>query len=673
MMFKDDYKNEIDKIKPSEDIKQKVLVSLDVKKEVKQTKPKLLLYRAATAIAACIALVLSLWAIGSDNIPMSSGQNKEPMISETTNNVTATSYSQIYKAVKSFIPEKPSAFDSIRDFGYDLLNGFSAKNSATDDVIIEEGAIEYEYSTTTDTETETETNPSSANGSIETNTNQSETSTAQSDSKKDYSDTTSQVDGVHEADIVKTDGEYIYSLSLYSGHLRIIKAGKEPKQLGSVYVKRKGLDLTEQMFLVDGKIIILANNYGDNGETSAIAIVYDVSKPEKVEELFRCEQSGYVKDSRMIGDKLYLITNYYVPVDRIDENKPATYIPEITCGNFDDVVTADCIYIDEYVKSPEYTVLCGYSMKDGSLCGTQSVLGGTYALYCSTNNIITAGYSKEDITSITRYSIDDGKIELKATGELKGNLLNQFSIDEYNGNFRFVTTLSRGIETRQNNYVSYKIENSNSLYVYNGELKQIGAIENLAPDERVYSVRFMGDIAYFVTFRQVDPLFSADLSDPQNPKIIGKLKIPGFSNYMFPYGKGLLFGIGQDADEKTGRTGGIKLSMFDINDPTNVEETAKAVLDVNYSDSLYNHKAIIADSGRNVIGFSVYANNGSEYRLFTFKDGEFKALAEIEINKASSNIRGLYIGQEFYVVSEDYLFVYDMNDYSLITSIYLTA
>ncbi|MBO7151814.1 MAG: beta-propeller domain-containing protein, partial [Clostridia bacterium] len=127
----------------------------------------------------------------------------------------------------------------------------------------------------------------------------------------------------------------------------------------------------------------------------------------------------------------------------------------------------------------------------------------------------------------------------------------------------------------------------NSLRVLDKDLKEVGKIENIAPDERVYSVRFMGDTAYFVTFRQVDTLFSVDLKNPKEPKIIGALKIPGFSNYLFPFGEDKLLGIGQDADEKTGRTGGIKFSIFDISNPANVTESAKTVLKYFISASPY--------------------------------------------------------------------------------------
>ena len=113
---------------------------------------------------------------------------------------------------------------------------------------------------------------------------------------------------------------------------------------------------------------------------------------------------------------------------------------------------------------------------------------------------------------------------------------------------------------------------TNSVYVLDKELKQIGAIEDLAEDERVYSARFMGEVGYFVTFRETDPLFSVDLSDPEKPKIVGELKIPGFSDYLHFYGEDQLLGIGMNVDEETQITDGVKLSMFDISDKTDVKE-----------------------------------------------------------------------------------------------------
>ena len=623
MSFNNEYKKALDSVKADGYIKQKVLNKMKPKE--KKTFSNIMIARVATALVACFAVFVSVLAVKNQPLPQVSDEQ---------------TYESIYKAVKKF---KPSVFD---DFNYYI------EDYVDEEAIIEEDAV------ATDINKGSSTKPSATNG------------TASKDKNDSYSETTTQVDGVSESDIVKTDGKYIYSLANGKGKLRIIKAGKEPQEVSSITVNTDKFRNFGEMYIYKDRLVIIGSEseFYYNGKTKTL--IYDVSNPGSPKKLFELEQSGNYNTSRVIGDKLYLISNYSIGVRDIKENKPETYVPYVKCEDYDAAVTADSICIVDDCDRPDYTVICSYSITDGNLVSTKSVLGGTYTVYCSTKNIITAGYSKEYKTSVSRFSIADGKIELEAQGKIDGSLLNQFSIDEYNGNFRFVTTVSKDVKISEDeNAVSYAVANSNSLFILNDKLEKIGAIENLAPNERVYSVRFMGDIAYFVTFRQVDPLFSADLSDPENPKIIGALKIPGFSNYLFPYGDGLLLGIGQDADEKTGRTGGIKLSMFDISNPANVTENSKTVLDENYSEALYSHKAVIIDKEKDIIGFSVHGNEGSEYHIYGLKNGKFFKKAEIKLGQAYGNIRGLYINNEFYIVTENSLVVLNLNGFSKIAEL----
>lgn len=165
---------------------------------------------------------------------------------------------------------------------------------------------------------------------------------------------------------------------------------------------------------------------------------------------------------------------------------------------------------------------------------------------------------------------------------------------------------------------------------------------------------------------------SAYVSDPYNPKIIGSLKIPGFSSYLFPYGDKLL-GIGQNADEQTGKTGLMKLSMFDISDPSNVTEGSKTEVPASNSETLYSHKATLADYGKNIIGFSAYGNTGLEYFVYSYEDGKFvmrlKADFDITNNEES---RGLYIGNVFYIVSYNELQFYDLEIFELLGTLKLS-
>ncbi len=682
-MFSKDYKDKIDSIRADGYIKQKVLNKISQSEEKNEQKKtgNFKILRASTAIAACFILVVSVWAVGFGGV-----NNKSENSGSNTKNeavVTKLSYGDIFKTVNKFMPEKPSLLDRVEG----ALNGW-AKNADDADFVVEEYAADYESDGAAMPETETATGSAAKPGATTDNS-----STSSNQDSTSHSETNTQVEGVAESDIVKTNGKYIYSLSPANGTLRIIKAGKSPVQLSSTMLNSgygglsksealtdsisssssysSSFKLRKEMYIVGDRAVIIGTDIRNNRAYTK-AYIYDVSKPEKPEKLYECQQSGNYNDSRVIGDKLYLITHYNLNVEAIDKDKPATYIPYVGCENFSDTVKADSISVYENCNYPEYTVLCGFSIKDGKLCSTQSLLGGTNSVYCSTKNIITAGYTfGNGTTAIARYAIDDGKIELKAQGKIEGSLLNQFSIDEHNGYFRFVTTTSKEITVKEGNVSFYRVDDANALYLLDSDLKQVGAIENLAPNERVYSVRFMGDIAYFVTFRNVDPLFSADLSDPENPKIIGALKIPGFSNYLFPYGNGKLLGIGQDADEKTGRTNGVKLSMFDISNPADVKEVAKAVLDADYSEALYDHKASLVDAKKNLIAFPVWAENGNEYRVFSFENGGFTAKSTVEFNGVFENVRGLYIGNEFYIINDSILSVYDIASFTKYTEITL--
>ena len=142
-------------------------------------------------------------------------------------------------------------------------------------------------------------------------------------------------------------------------------------------------------------------------------------------------------------------------------------------------------------------------------------------VYISQHNIYITDryyYHTNENTSIHRISIEDGEISYKAKGEVPGWVMSRFSMDEYGVYFRIATT--KGWST------------SSGVYVLDMDMKMVGSVEGIAPNERMYSARFMGCRAYLVTFRKVDPLFVIDLSTPTNPKVLGKLKIPGYSDYL---------------------------------------------------------------------------------------------------------------------------------------------
>ena len=198
-----------------------------------------------------------------------------------------------------------------------------------------------------------------------------------------------------------------------------------------------------------------------------------------------------------------------------------------------------------------------------------------------------------------------------------------------------------------------------------------GSIHNLAKDETIYSARFMGDTGYFVTYRQVDPLFSVDLSDPKNPKILGELKIPGFSEYLHPYGDGKLLGIGMDVSEDGFTTEGVKLSMFNVTDPSNVTEENKYTIEESYgTDVGYNYKGVFVDVQKNLFGFVTY-HDGVTYQLYTYDEAEgFKEVMSRQLSGYEGS-RGLYIGDVFYLVSGNMIESYSMNGFEKMDDIVL--
>ena len=271
-----------------------------------------------------------------------------------------------------------------------------------------------------------------------------------------------------------------------------------------------------------------------------------------------------------------------------------------------------------------------------------------------------------DSTHIYRFSYQDGKMEKKAEGTVKGSLQDDFAMNEHGGYLRLVTTVEEekvekvvdDITGEEIGYNSVDLSTSNSLYVLDSDLNAVGKVEDLAKDERIYSARFLGDTGYFVTFRQVDPLFSVDLSDPRNPKILGELKISGFSEYLHFYADSLLLGIGMEADEKTGATEGLKLTMFDISNPADVKEQSTLSLGAySYANALYNYKAVLIDLEKNLFGFSAESYEEDytcKYLLFSYENGEFKKRMEMECKDLemddSSSVRGTYIGDVFYLM-----------------------
>ncbi len=276
----------------------------------------------------------------------------------------------------------------------------------------------------------------------------------------------------------------------------------------------------------------------------------------------------------------------------------------------DDIVPAESIYYSKENTSNVYTIITSICLdKPDTIVDSISIMTGSSHCYVSESAIYLTQYlwrlkSESTETALVKVGYTDGKFELSTQGIVKGVLDDQFSMDEKDGYLRLVTTVDQYSQADKSDYWQEYLGRTNSLYVLDGNLQVVGMLEGLAEDESIYSARFIGDIAYFVTYRNTDPLFSADLSDPTNPKLLGTLKIPGFSDYLHPFGDHLLLGIGYDTGENGQGETKIKLTMFDITDPSNVVEKHSLILDdYESSEACYNHKSVLVDAAKNIIGF----------------------------------------------------------------------
>ncbi len=438
-------------------------------------------------------------------------------------------------------------------------------------------------------------------------------------SASDYSATNIQVAGVDEADIVKTDGEYIYVVS--ENRVIIVKA--YPPEQAQVLSEIELEGMAMGIFINGDRLVVFEGGmpYYDTPRvledayipyiSPATSIkVYDISDKEDPRLQRELSTDGDYVSSRMIGDYDYVVIN-----EPVYEQDGELNLPKIYRGDEESEIPAtDIYYCEVYDYYYMYTTIMAINTQNDDQEPTREtiLLGASSNLYVSLNNIYLTfpvwGRDTWDFqkSSIHRIHIEGDDIEYVAGGEVPGMVLNQFSMDEYDGYFRVATT-TRG-ETSRNN-----------VYVLNMSLNITGSLEDLAPGEMIYSARFMGERGYLVTFKQVDPLFVIDLSDPRYPKELGYLKVTGYSDYLHPYDENHLIGIGKETTDagEFAWYQGVKISLFDVSDVNNPREIDKKIIGHRGTDSpvLWDHKAFLFDKSRNllVMPVSVAEVDESEY------------------------------------------------------------
>ncbi len=452
----------------------------------------------------------------------------------------------------------------------------------------------------------------------------------------EYSTTNVQVEGVDEADIVKTDGKYAYVVA--GGKLFIVDAfPAENASIVSTIEFEKGRAI--ELFVSGNKLLVFANNYaydnekcvqgekcfGYNGFVSAILYnISDKANPVLEKEL---DFEGSYLNSRLIDNTAYFIVRSYprYPIYEIvkDGNlQGKNIIPRMKINNKEETIAkAEEIGYVPGVLPTNFVSIVSLNLGTGKM--EKEVLSAAgNAIYASRENLyITAPAWNEETelpvplkavgsvfvpewpsvekTSISKFRLENGNIEFIGEGIVPGRVLNQFSMDEFNGYFRIATTVghvARNASTSKNN-----------VYVLDKDMKVVGSLEDLAPGEKIYSARFMGNKCYLVTFKKVDPLFVIDLSNPENPKVLGKLKIPGYSDYLHPIDETHILGLGKETIEAAKGDfawyQGIKMAIFDVSNPENPIELSKIVIGDRGTDSyaLHDHKAFLFDKKRELL------------------------------------------------------------------------
>lgn len=487
-----------------------------------------------------------------------------------------------------------------------------------------------------------------------------------------YSDTILQHEGVAEGDSIKTDGKYIYVLKQGLNKLFIIDSldmreqavidytDDSPEERYSVrefyykdnrlyivYEKRSGRgadiigpvynDLAEVDF-ADGqasvsdveKLVEFEQRYVNSYKNTTQVDIYDIDDVTAPYKLNSFNQKGSYITSRMVGDRFYLMTNemsynYYTCWDKdyaIREENLDKWLPTVNdCA----VEPNDIYYVD---GSRGYQCISSFDVNSCATIDTKVIYDTFAQFYMTPDNLYVYENKYEDdvhyladysydgnydnyykvSTEITKFDISGGEIVATAHNRFDGAISDTFAIRE-NGDYLYLI-LDIDETHYKDSWEPVTRKDWTDLYVVDKNLKILGGLSKIAPNEQVYAARFVGDIGYFVTYRNMDPLFTVDLSNPYNPKLIGELEIPGFSNYLHPWGDHNLVGIGEERDENSGFIG-IKISLYDTTDPTNVVEVDKLVLDADEASAQYNYKELLCDYNIGLAGFSAVSYNWS--------------------------------------------------------------
>ena len=527
----------------------------------------------------------------------------------------------------------------------------------------------------------------------------------------DVYDTLRQVEGVAESDIIKandrgvfyvTDNTPIYVSAWYGESVTYIPVDKNTGKFGEKKILDVNADAgipenvwsdVSAMYLTDEKLTVIVSSGGiSEGENEKPAtttvLTYDITG-ETPAFSGRGVQSGNYSSSRMKDNILYLVTeetswNFFRYGLVYDEEEGPREKQEKTYADTDKrmyvpfygesyenagCLDLGCIFIPEDDTEDGSTVMIsGIDINSPeSAVSSAAVSGYSGDIYCTADALYIqqVSYNGEtdwngSKTTFSKFALANGVISPVASGTVNGTVLNQFSMDEYNGYFRTATTSYEKLIDGEWNY-----QLSNNVFVLDAGMNVVGSITDIAPDETIKSVNFQGNTAYVVTYEQTDPLFAIDLSDPMNPVITDEFKINGYSSFLWKWDEDHLLGFGVDATSEGIETG-VKLVMFDVSDNGELKEdgfhaiSAGDTYHSSYSTAVYDRKALLIDPEKNIIGFPLeeydkdYTDSARSYLVFSYENGQFTEKGRIDSHSTYAGFdRGLYIGDHLYVFSHD--------------------
>jgi hypothetical protein len=569
---------------------------------------------------ALLAVALAAAACTSDSDAADSAASSTPSTNLDSSQILLTAGLQTVDSCDALLNRiKDDAIERVGPYGFDQGGGpiafdgggFDREEAAEDGAVATDQAVEQETAAVAP--------------QAEASGDDAAAESVAATGEGDVSGTNIQEQGVDEADLVKTDGD---RLVVVSGNvLRVIDATRATPELVN------SIELPEEtgggeLFLAGDRALLMTTGYTERpfiasdtattdwyvGSPIGRLMEIDLNDGRVVRTL---EFEGSYLSAREIDGSIRIVLS--APANRfafvypsndgavdaaeqanralIESSTIEQWLPtyRITEGGATvtegPIVDCDRVHLPSEFAGFGSLVMLTADLDSGlAINDALSVFTDAQTMYASTDRVAVAtpkwptygpqGEIVEDggndySTAIHTFDITDpDRASYVASGAVRGHLLNQYSLSEHGGYLRVATTDGSpwwgGSETSES-FVTVLAEDANVL-------SQVGQVGGLGLDEQIFAVRFIGDRGYVVTFRQIDPLYTIDLSDPANPRVAGELKIPGFSSYLHPVDGDHLLGVGTDGDEE-GRTSGTVVSLFDVSDPSNPSLTTKLNLD----------------------------------------------------------------------------------------------